>query len=231
MKTDRQKNRINNTNDPYYFYNSEIKVLLKNFFEEKINTNLNCLDFGCGEKPFNSFFSDLGIKNIVSCDIAQNSKKNVDILLDKNTKKLPFIDGQFDFIFAFDVFEHAKNLEDITEELNRSLKPGGYILCTMPFLYKVHEAPDDYRRLTFEGLKELFVKRNFEVLNFKPLGDVFDVSHTIINEGIYANNLVTKILKKILIYQIKISKLFIPSKSFSTKETYFGCFFSLRKNF
>ena len=40
MKIDRQKNRINNKNDPYYFYNNEIKILLKDYFIGKVNKNL-----------------------------------------------------------------------------------------------------------------------------------------------------------------------------------------------
>ena len=79
--------------------------------------------------------------------------------------------------------------------------------------------------LHLRGLKITFKKKDFEILKFKTLGDVYDVTHTIINEGIFSKNLITKILKRILIYQIKISKLLIPSKNISTDETYFGCFF------
>lgn len=230
MKIERQTNRINNKNDPYHFYNNEIKILLKNFFIDKINKKLKCLDFGCGEKPFDSHFSEIGLNKIISCDIAQNSKNNVDIVINKTDFKFPFMDSEFDFIFAFDVFEHVNNLEQTIGELKRLLKPGGQIICTMPFLYKVHEAPNDYRRFTYDGLKDFFSNYDFEVLNFKPIGNVFDVSHTILNEGIFSNNLITKIFKKMLIYQLKITRLMVPNKSFSIKETYFGCFFSLKKN-
>ena len=230
MATNRQIDRVFNKNDPYHFYNNEIKVLLKDFFKNKYNDKLNCLDFGCGEKPFNAIFLEMGLKKIVSCDIEQNSKSDIDIIIDPKIPYLPFTDEKFDFIFAFDVFEHVNNLENTIDELKRTLKPGGQIICTMPFLYRVHEAPNDYRRFTFNGLKQFFSKYDFEVLNFKPLGNVFDVSHTILNEGIFSNNLITKILKRILIYQLKFTRLMVPSKSFSINETYFGCFFSLKRN-
>ena len=229
MTINRQKNRILNKNDPYHFYNKEIKTLLKNFFKIKSDNNLKCLDFGCGEKPFNSFFLEMGLQKIISCDIEQNSKKDVDIVIDRKIPKLPFGDGEFDVIFALDVFEHINNLELTIIELKRVLKTNGYIICSMPFLYRVHEAPNDYRRFTFEGIKNYFQKKDFEILKFKTLGDVYDVTHTIINEGIFSKNLITKILKRILIYQIKISKFLIPSKNISTDETYFGCFFILKK--
>jgi len=67
MKIDRQKNRINNKNDPYYFYNNEIKILLKDYFIGKVNKNLKCLDFGCGEKPFDSYFSEIGLNKNRIC--------------------------------------------------------------------------------------------------------------------------------------------------------------------
>ena len=103
MKIDRQKNRINNKNDPYYFYNNEIKILLKDYFIGKVNKNLKCLDFGCGEKPFNAFFLEMGFKKIVSCDIEQNSKSDIDIIIDPKIPYLPFTDEKFDFIFAFNI--------------------------------------------------------------------------------------------------------------------------------
>ena len=101
----------------------------------------------------------MGLQKIISCDIEQNSKKDVDIVIDRKIPKLPFGDGEFDVIFAFDVFEHINNLELTIIELKRVLKTNGYIICSMPFLYRVHEAPNDYRRFTFEGIKNYFQKR------------------------------------------------------------------------
>ena len=67
----------------------------------------------------------------------------------------------------------------------------------MPFLYRVHEAPNDYRRFTFEGIKNYFQKKKtLKILKFKTLGDVYDVTHTIINEGIFSKNLITKIFEE-----------------------------------
>lgn len=49
-----------------------------------------------------------------------------------NAERLPFADGAFKAIVAFDVFEHLGNLRAALEECVRVLIPGGVLVCHMP---------------------------------------------------------------------------------------------------
>lgn len=45
---------------------------------------------------------------------------------------LPFADGQFDLVAAFDVIEHVEDDRQVVFELGRVLRPGGVLLCAVP---------------------------------------------------------------------------------------------------
>ncbi len=45
---------------------------------------------------------------------------------------LPFGDGRFDLVAAFDVIEHVEDDRRVFGELARVLKPGGVLLCSVP---------------------------------------------------------------------------------------------------
>lgn len=50
---------------------------------------------------------------------------------------LPFADGQFDLVAAFDVIEHVADDRRVFAELARVLAPGGVLLCAVP-LHAAH---------------------------------------------------------------------------------------------
>jgi ubiquinone/menaquinone biosynthesis C-methylase UbiE len=45
---------------------------------------------------------------------------------------IPFPNHNFDLIISNQVFEHVVHLEEVLEEINRVLKPGGKLLCLFP---------------------------------------------------------------------------------------------------
>ncbi len=57
---------------------------------------------------------------------------------------LPFGDGRFDLVTAFDVVEHVENDRLVFAELTRVLKPGGHLIFSVP-LHPAHWTEfDDY---------------------------------------------------------------------------------------
>jgi hypothetical protein len=81
---------------------------------------------------------------------------NVDIV--GNAERLPLGDESVDVVISNAVLEHVRDLSATIGEINRVLKPGGFVYIEIPFMqvYHTHDAHgvrfEDYRRLTRAGL-------------------------------------------------------------------------------
>lgn len=51
---------------------------------------------------------------------------------------LPYKDNTFDYHLSFEVLEHIEDPYRFFDEASRVLKKGGYIVLTVPFLYRMH---------------------------------------------------------------------------------------------
>ena len=69
---------------------------------------------------------------------------------------LPFKDNSFDAVISIAVLEHVKDPWLCAKEIIRVLKPGGDLLCCVPFLQPMHGYPHHYYNMTELGLKNLF---------------------------------------------------------------------------
>ncbi|HEX3507508.1 MAG TPA: class I SAM-dependent methyltransferase [Candidatus Dormibacteraeota bacterium] len=97
------------------------------------------LDVGCGggsvAKAVKRERPDLAV---YGCDlsrsalsIASTSPDGVDFRL-ATADRLPFADGEFDFVWIFDVLEHVENPEQLLREVARVLRPGGGLHVVLP---------------------------------------------------------------------------------------------------
>ncbi|HXC79105.1 MAG TPA: class I SAM-dependent methyltransferase [Candidatus Acidoferrum sp.] len=97
------------------------------------------LDVGCGAgavaKAVKTARPDL---EVYGCDlsrsalsIASASPSAVDLRL-ATGERLPFADGEFDFVWIFDVLEHVESPEQVLREVARVLRPGGGFHIVLP---------------------------------------------------------------------------------------------------
>jgi SAM-dependent methyltransferase len=97
------------------------------------------LDVGCGAgsvaKAVKRERPDL---EVVGCDVsrsalavAEASPEGVDFRV-AHAEKLPFADGEFDFVWFFDVLEHVERPEQVLREVARVLRPGGTFHIVLP---------------------------------------------------------------------------------------------------
>lgn len=107
------------------------------------------LDVGAGQSPYRQFMSDL---RWTTADV--DSSCNPDVLLEEGAP-LPFPDDSFNLVLCTQVLEHVAEPASLVLELKRVLRPGGFLLINVPFLYPRHGRPYDYRRYTPEGLADL----------------------------------------------------------------------------
>jgi len=70
---------------------------------------------------------------------------------------LPFRDCSFDAVFSLAVLEHVKDPFQCAKEIARVLKPGGDLMCCVPFLQPLHGYPHHYYNMSHQGLINLFV--------------------------------------------------------------------------
>ncbi len=71
-------------------------------------------------------------------------------------EELPFKDGSFDGVLSLAVLEHVRDPFKCASELARVLKPGGKLICCVPFLQPLHGYPHHYFNMTHQGLRSLF---------------------------------------------------------------------------
>src|ERR1019366_3138646 len=121
------------------------------------------LDLGCGEKPYLDIFSPhvdlyLGLEHPLTLH------KNEKIDLFGDACNLPFVNESFDTVVSFEVLEHVSEPDKRVEAANRGLVTGGLAIFTVPFMWGIHEAPNDYYRFTEYGLRYLFEKNGFSTL-------------------------------------------------------------------
>ena len=190
---------------------SLIKRTSKAFIQKTLSLNpeWNILDIGCGYGA-NKYATTV-------CDIQDLSKHYPEKIFTRLVeKRLPFKDGEFDFVIASHVMEHVDDIEFFISELERVSKQGYIELPTMLEDNLVFENKKDHLwHMDFDDvdLKLLISKKvqYFEpiltVSSIKKLNKIFRRSFII---ELYWENkidykidkLINKIFKKISIAQL-----------------------------
>lgn len=136
----------------------------------KIPEGHTLLDAGAGESQFKKYCSHL---QYIAQDFGQYEGKGdaglhtgtwdnskLDIISD--IVDIPLQDKSIDAIMCTEVLEHVPNPIQVLHEFKRLLKPGGYLLITVPFVSFTHFAP--YHFAT--GLSRFFFEHHLSELDF-----------------------------------------------------------------
>ena len=126
------------------------------------------IDIGCGTKPYKEQLEDYVTEHIgVDHSDTSHDKSNIDIFA--TAYDIPLSDNSFDSAICTCVLEHLEEPELALKECHRLLKPGGYAIYHTPFIWHLHEEPRDFYRYTLHGLRYLFGKAGFEVIEIRPV--------------------------------------------------------------
>ena len=126
------------------------------------------VDIGCGEKPYQEMALPYVDKHVgVDHNQTLHNTSNIDIIAD--AYKIPADDNSFDSLLCTDVLEHLEEPSLAIAEAFRILKKGGYAIYTVPLFWHLHEEPRDFYRYTKHGLKYLFEKNGFEIVEIEAL--------------------------------------------------------------
>lgn len=119
------------------------------------------IDLGCGTAPYKKALLTVADEYIgVDWMNSPHDISNVDVFADLSMR-FPFAGSYADAIVSFQVMEHLPEPAFFLWECYRVLRSSGTLLITVPFMWHVHEAPNDYFRYTRYGLEYLLRQCGF----------------------------------------------------------------------
>jgi SAM-dependent methyltransferase len=158
--------------------------------------NGRILDVGCGDKPYRSWSTNA--REYVGLDVTSDSAADVVV---RPGDAWPLDDASFDTVLSTQVLEHVGDYDNVRSEISRVLKPGGRAIVSVPFVFNEHGAPDDFRRYSVYGVREIFPD-DWQAIRLVRLGGFGSASGVLLLNWIdmsLSKTLATKVLKALLL--------------------------------
>ncbi len=145
------------------------------------------IDIGCGKKPYKALLQR-HIKEHVGVDRAGGLHGMDAVDLVGTAYEIPAPDASFDTAMCTAVLEHLEEPSEVLAECFRVLKSDGYAIYSVPFIWHLHEEPRDFYRYSKYGLRYLFEKAGFEVVELKALSGFWVTFGTLFLYNLYRFN-------------------------------------------
>ena len=97
-----------------------------------------------------------------------NKKKK--IFYSDLTKKLEITSKKYNNVLFFNILEHLPEYKLALSEIYRIIKKGGNFIGSVPFIYQIHAAPNDYFRFSKQFFELNLKKYKFKKVKVKALG-------------------------------------------------------------
>ncbi|MGH7905311.1 MAG: methyltransferase domain-containing protein, partial [Candidatus Binataceae bacterium] len=98
--------------------------------------------------------------------------------------ELPFRRESFDTVLCTQTLEHIPDPWLALGEINRVMRPRGYLVLSVPQTFAEHMAPNDYFRFTRFGLETILKRSGFEIERIEPCGTFFATVGQIVAQGV-----------------------------------------------
>ncbi len=216
--------------DRFHFHSQEILAELR---------DSRILDVGSGHASYVSLIHPSN--HYIDLDYpATNEKYLLRPQIYGDARSLPVGGGKVDTVFLFEVLEHVHETESVLDEIARVLAPGGRLFLSVPFIYPIHDAPNDFKRFTRFGLSESLKRSGFDVKKMVAHGNTLVAALQMFNMGllelcrdIYLRNRILGLVCAAFVYPITLvvnllawPLLYIPLG----KAGCLGYFFEARKS-
>jgi SAM-dependent methyltransferase len=160
-------NRLDQLEGQHWWFAARRKILksvIGQFAPKK--SELRLMEAGCGTGGNLQMLSSFGTLEAFELDdearAIAKGKLPMDIKSGMLPDQVPYKDGSFDVIVAFDVIEHVEKDVESLAKLGKQLAPGGRLVMTvpaMPWLWSKHdETHHHFRRYTSASLNEALLK-------------------------------------------------------------------------
>ncbi len=143
------------------------------------------IDIGCSNKPYAAMFSPY-VSEHLGIDHAETQHGHASPDVTAGAYAIPLDDQSFDTALCTSVLEHLEEPTDALRECYRLLRPGGYAIYSVPFIWHVHEAPRDFYRFSPYGLRYQFEKAGFEIVELTALSGFWVTFGTLLSYKLYA---------------------------------------------
>ncbi len=133
------------------------------------------LDLGCGFAPLYGLYRRHATEVVlVDWENTLHPNPHLDFAQDINEPLDRLEDARFQTVILSDVLEHVREPMRLMGEISRVPAAGGHLLMNVPFLYWLHETPNDYYRYTEYSLRYLSESRGLDVTELRVLGGAPD---------------------------------------------------------
>jgi SAM-dependent methyltransferase len=144
----------------------------------KISIDGSILDVGGARR--NSYHAALGGEHTITFANLY-PQYEPDLVFDAE-ERWPIEDASYDAVVMNNLLEHLYRPRECVAEACRVLRPGGLLVGSTPFLYRVHAGPSDYYRFTAFALRRMFEDAGFGESQVEPIGGAFVVSADLITK-------------------------------------------------
>ena len=126
------------------------------------------VDIACGTKPYAEMLAPY-VSEHVGVDHGETLHRPDNVDLWATAYEIPVEDASFDSAICTAALEHLEEPEQALRECFRILRPAGTAIYSVPFIWHLHEEPRDFFRYSKYGLKYLFEKVGFEIVEIRAL--------------------------------------------------------------
>ncbi len=117
------------------------------------------LDVGCGHRPYEKTFFASAERYIGTDYLSDRSRPDVI----SSALQVPFTANSFDTVVSTEVLEHVPDPLRALREMQRVLKPGGFLILSAPMYLPRHESPYDFFRYPYDGMLYLIRESGLEL--------------------------------------------------------------------
>ena len=126
-------------------------------------------DIGAGISPYKELVTSTGrVDNYIGLDLADNPYQSPDLIWD--ALNIPMASRSVNGVLATEVLEHCPDPANVLSEAYRILADDGFLFLTAPFLWPLHDVPNDQYRYTPWSLERMLKEAGFVDVEVKPLG-------------------------------------------------------------
>ena len=98
------------------------------------------------------------------------SNKKLKVFYSDLTEKLSISSKKYNNVLFFNILEHLPEYKLAFSEIYRIIKKGGFFIGSVPFIYQIHAAPNDYFRFSKQFFELNLKKNKFKRVKIKALG-------------------------------------------------------------